>query len=95
VPSALIFPLLEEKAAQQEVCWSAVRSQVNSPAKSLQGLYDRATFVLNRGEEEESRGVESIQHQHGLTEVASWLQAALVGQSPRLLQHRDRVRQAC
>jgi len=93
-PPALILPLLEEKAAQQEVCWSAVRRQVDSPAQSLQGLYDRATLVLNRGEEEENCGVEPIQRQHGLTEVTSWLQATLVGQSTSLLQHRSRVRQA-
>jgi hypothetical protein len=90
----LIFPLLEEQAAQQEVCWSAVRSQVDSPAQGRQGVCDRATLVLNRGKEEESRGIESIQRQHGLAEVTSWLQTALVGQSPRLLQHRDQVRHA-
>jgi hypothetical protein len=93
-PPALILPLLEEKAAQQEVCWRTVRSQVDSPAQSLQGLYDRATLVLNRGKEEKSCGVESIQRQHGLAEVTSWLQVTLVGQSTSLLQHRHRFRQA-
>jgi hypothetical protein len=89
----MILPLLQEEAAQQEVRWRAVGSQVDGSTESLQGLQDHATLVMDRGKEEVGCGVEPIPCQHSLTEITGRLQMTLVCQSTSMLERRGWVRQ--